>query len=218
MPFFTPAHYAPEADLFSILSALSEDTPKSCQPVRRQAPAQTYTPRFDVAETATSYELYGELPGLAESDLSIEFSDAQTILIKGKVERVTPTSNSVANSATPEANTPGLESDAHSDAGSERSLHATVEDEYDAADAPLATPTSTAAVSTTEKVEKPAEKKEEEKKKYWVAERKVGTFARSFSFSQRVEIDEVQASLRNGLLRVVVPKSQKAKKVAVQIQ
>jgi len=215
MPFFTQANYAPEADFFSLLSALSEDTPKTCQPTRRQAPAQTYTPRFDVAETATAYELYGELPGLAESDLSIEFSDAQTIVIKGKTERATATN--VAAATTPEATTPALESDAHSDTGSEKSLHATVEDEYDAADAPFATPAST-VTAQNDNVEKPAEKKEEEKKKYWVVERKVGSFARTFSFSQRVEIDEVQASLKNGLLRVVVPKSQKAKKVAVQIQ
>ena len=213
MPFFTPAHFAPEADFLSILSALAEDSPKTCQPARRQAQAQTFTPRFDVAETNTSYELYGELPGLAESDLSIEFSDAQTIVIKGKTERLTTTPTTTA---TPEATTPALESDTRSEAGSEKSLHATVEDDYDAADTPLATPAST-VTAQNDKVEKPAEK-EEEKKKFWVAERKVGSFARTFSFSQRVEIDDVQASLKNGLLRVVVPKSQKAKKVAVQIQ
>jgi len=210
MPFFTPAHYAPEADLFSILSALSEDSVPQKTCVRRQAPTPTFTPHFDVAETATSYELYGELPGLAESDLAIEFSDAQTIVVKGKTERF---------ATTPKTITPETHDDSQSDAGSEsdRSLNATVEDDYDAADAPLATPASSVTPQASE-AEKLPEKKVEEKKKYWVAERKVGSFARSFSFSQRIDIDGVNASLKNGLLRVVVPKSSKTQKVSVKVQ
>ncbi|KAG9241724.1 putative 30 kDa heat shock protein [Calycina marina] len=214
MPFFTPAHYTPEADIFSILSALSEDsTPqKSC--ARRQAPdqTQTFSPRFDVIETDNAYELHGELAGLAEKDLSIEFFDAQTIVIKGKTDRFTSATKAPELEAMP-----ALQDDNHSEAGSEKSHQPTVEDEYDTSDAPLATTVSN-VTAQNEPDEKPAEKKEEEKKKFWVSERRVGSFTRRFSFSHRIEIDEVSASLKNGLLRVVVPKSQKAKKIAVQIQ
>ncbi|KPI34647.1 30 kDa heat shock protein [Cyphellophora attinorum] len=41
---------------------------------------------------------------------------------------------------------------------------------------------------------------------YWVSERSVGEFSRSFSFPQRVNQDAIKASLKNGILSVVVPK------------
>ena len=44
------------------------------------------------------------------------------------------------------------------------------------------------------------------KSTYWMSERSVGEFARSFSFPNRVDQGNVKASLRNGVLGVVVPK------------
>ena len=54
--------------------------------------------------------------------------------------------------------------------------------------------------------------------KYWVSERSVGEFHRAFSFPSRVNQDEVKASLKNGILNVVVPKapSYKAKRIDVE--
>ena len=46
---------------------------------------------------------------------------------------------------------------------------------------------------------------------YWVSERSVGDFARSFSFPNPVDHDKVKASMKNGILSIVVPKMQKAK-------
>ena len=99
---------------------------------------------------------------------------------------------------------------------SEKSHNPTVEDEYDEADTPLATPATTATVTAEEKQEQPAES-QAPKPKYWIAERRVGSFSRSFSFSQRIEHEAVQASLKNGILKVVVPKSQKTGKIAVNV-
>jgi HSP20 family molecular chaperone IbpA len=81
----------------------------------------------------------------------------------------------------------------------------------------LATPATTAtAAATATETEKPQEQTEP-KPKFWVKERRVGEFARSFSFSQRIDQDGVKAVLKNGILTVVVPKSQKPGKVAVNV-
>jgi HSP20 family molecular chaperone IbpA len=204
MPFFRPAYLTPEASFFSLLSELDQPQQKSC--ASRHHRPQTFTPRFDVTEVENAYELYGELPGIEQSDITIEFSDAQTLVIKGKAERPTSTVDAPQPEATTEAETT-----------SEKAHNATVEDEYDEADTPLATPASTATVTENEKQQQPETQTQAPKPKYWVAERRVGSFARSFSFSQRIDQDAVQASLKNGILRVVVPKSQKAAKVVVNV-
>jgi len=204
MPFFRPAYLSPEASFFQLLSELDQPQQKQCAP--RHHRTQTFTPKFDVTEVENAYELYGELPGIEQSDITIEFSDAQTLVIKGKTERA---SDKV------EATHPQASTDA-ADTSSEKSHNPTVEDEYDEADTPLATPATTATVTAEEKQEQPAEP-QTPKPKYWVAERRVGNFARSFSFSQRIEHEAVQASLKNGILRVVVPKSQKTGKISVNV-
>ncbi|KAG0647899.1 30 kDa heat shock [Hyphodiscus hymeniophilus] len=207
MPFFPQAYLPSEANLLQLLSELDQPQRKACAP--RQARRQTFTPKFDVAELPEAYELYGELPGIEQDDISIEFSDAQTIVVKGKTERPSTTA--------PAASTVHTEPESSKDAetSSQKSHNATVEDEYDAADTPLATPATTATV-TNDDAPQP-EQVGTPRAKYWVAERKVGEFARSFSFSQRVEQDFVTATLKNGILHVVVPKSQKPKKVAVNV-
>ena len=53
---------------------------------------------------------------------------------------------------------------------------------------------------------------------FWVMERTVGEFHRSFSFPSPVDQDKVTASLKNGILSVVVPKAQPAAAKRIQIQ
>lgn len=222
MPFFPQAYLSSEAGFLQLLSELdraSSPQPqqkqapcaRSCQP-RRQQKEETFTPRFDVTETPTSYELFGELPGLAQEDLNIEFTDAQTIVIKGKTLRAGTT---VPQTKTAQAPVEEKESDA----SSEKSYSATVEDDYDEADAPLAPTPATTATVTSETPAPASERKVEQAPtpRFWVSERKVGSFARSFSFSQRIEHDGVQAGLKNGVLHVVVPKVTKSGKIAVSV-
>jgi len=219
MPFFPQAYLSSEAQLLNFLSeidqaVLQEQTKEApvqrvrhCQP--RQAREETFTPRFDVAETATTYELFGELPGLSQEELNIEFVDAQTVVVKGKTVRpatTIPTPEPVANEQQPD----------NSDASSEKSPNPTVEDEYDEADTPLAATPATTTATVAESTPAP-EKVEAPKPKYWVSERKVGSFARSFSFSQRIEHDGVQASLKEGVLHVVIPKVTRTRKIAVNV-
>lgn len=60
---------------------------------RNQPAAQSFTPRFDVHETDDAYHLDGELPGIAQKDIEIEFSDHQTLVVKGRTEHEDRTSD-----------------------------------------------------------------------------------------------------------------------------
>ncbi|KAH7383106.1 putative 30 kDa heat shock protein [Cadophora sp. MPI-SDFR-AT-0126] len=227
MPFFQQAYLPTEAALFQLLSELDQPQQKQQQHpcVRRVHRPQSFTPRFDVTETNEAYELYGEVPGLEQADLDIQFQDAQTLVIKGKTERRLNVNTNAAASA-PAAE---VEQTAQADAetSSQKSGYsATVEDDYDEADTPLVTPATTSATPTAaEKGKQPesagpsaaAPETQSPRARYWVAERKVGEFARSFTFEQRIEQDFVTAGLKNGVLNVVVPKSLKSKRVAVSV-
>lgn len=46
-----------------------------------------FTPKFDVKETNDTYELHGDLPGLEQKAICIEFTDAETLCIRGKIEQ-----------------------------------------------------------------------------------------------------------------------------------
>ncbi|RVD82488.1 uncharacterized protein DFL_006914 [Arthrobotrys flagrans] len=54
------------------------------------------------------------------------------------------------------------------------------------------------------------EKKQENGDKYWIRERYVGEFQRAFSFPHSVDHEAVKASLKDGILSIVVPKKTKA--------
>lgn len=47
----------------------------------------TYMPKFDMTEHKDSYSLHGELPGVEVKDVEIEFSDPQTMTVRGHSER-----------------------------------------------------------------------------------------------------------------------------------
>lgn len=56
------------------------------------------------------------------------------------------------------------------------------------------------------------EEKEEKNKDYHVSERRYGAFQRSFTVPEDVDPDKLEASFRNGVLTVTMPKSAEAKK------
>src|ERR1700748_1600663 len=43
-------------------------------------------PKFDVKETKQAYELHGELPGIEQKNITLEWQDSNTISIKGRTE------------------------------------------------------------------------------------------------------------------------------------
>jgi len=65
------------------------------------------------------------------------------------------------------------------------------------------------------------EKKAEEEKKekgYYHLERSYGSFRRELSLPDGVDPDKVEASCKNGVLTVTLPKSEKAKAVKIKVK
>ena len=65
------------------------------------------------------------------------------------------------------------------------------------------------------------EKKEESKEKqkdYYRSERRFGAFQRSFSVPDGVEPDKIEATVKNGVLTVILPKSDEAQKREKRIE
>lgn len=175
---------------------------------QRGSHMKNFTPKFDVKELGEAYELHGELPGVDQKDVEIEFTDSQTLMIRGRTER-TYTSGTPPTGFIEPPKTAGAISDSEAKAPSDH--HATVEDE-DTVNA-HAPETSAQDTEVAKREEKPAEPQE----KYWVSERSVGEFSRSFTFPVRVDPDHVQASMKNGILTIMVPKAKKdqARKITI---
>ena len=147
-----------------------------------------FKPRFDVKETKDAYELHGDLPGIEQQDINIEWSTPDTLAISGRVERHS------------EKGTPPKVVEA-AEASEEKSHQPTVEDEPEAEGSKK----EETAVATTETAQEVQKRPEESK--FWLSERSVGEYHRSFTFPAPVDHDSVKASLKNGVLSVVVPKA-----------
>ncbi|KAI8961368.1 HSP20-like chaperone [Daldinia sp. FL1419] len=161
----------------------------------------TFTPKFDLKETEHNYELHGELPGIEKDQVHLEFTDPQTIVIRGRVERTYTSGTPPAGLLEKQGESSGAITDKEHH---EKVPKPTVED------APEDGNTNT-TVAETDKNKAAAEqhKPQQPQHKFWVSERSVGEFSRTFQFPGRVDTDNVTASLNNGILSVVVPKAKK---------
>ena len=149
--------------------------------------ARSFTPKFDVKETKEGYELHGELPGIEQQDINIEWTDNNTITISGRHEHVREEGQRPQGFI--------------ENAPEQKKLQPSVEDES-------ATSTNDNTVAKQpEQAQDIAKQGEGQKSRYWVSERSVGEFHRSFAFPARVDQDAVRASLKNGILSILVPKT-----------
>ncbi|OQO11577.1 hypothetical protein B0A48_03304 [Cryoendolithus antarcticus] len=171
---------------------------------QRQQRVQSFQPKFDVRENQDSYELHGELPGLDQEHLSVEFTDSDTIAIRGRTESVREQGTPPAAPIEAQEPTEQIESD-------NASKQATVEDEDAETD-------NDTAVHTPAESSKEVEEPQKPQSRYWVSERSVGSFSRSFSFPQHVDQDAVTASLKNGILSIVVPKAANKGTKRIEVQ
>lgn len=181
---------------------------------------RSFQPRFDVQETKDSYELHGELPGIDQKDVKIEFTDPQTLTISGRVER--------SYQRGPQDQQQQQQTDTSTSGGDQSSSYhkPTAEDETSSGmgnDAPATSAAESGAGDATgAKQDAPAGKQDSGKQvatqsqqrqvghhapKFWVTERSIGEFYRSFSFPTTVDQDNVKASLKNGILTITVPKA-----------
>ncbi|KAH7394717.1 30 kDa heat shock protein [Pyrenochaeta sp. MPI-SDFR-AT-0127] len=133
---------------------------------------RSFTPKFDVKETKTHYELHGELAGVEQKNINIEWTDNNTLTISGRHEYQKKLDH-----------------------------QPTVEDETSAN-----TSKDTSVAKQSEKKDV-AKQTESSNAKYWVSERSVGEFHRSFAFPARIDQDAIKASLKNGILSIVIPKA-----------
>ncbi len=62
------------------------------------------------------------------------------------------------------------------------------------------------------------QEKEEKEENYHLIERSYGSFTRSIRLPNEVQSDKINASYKNGVLKVVLPKSEEAKKKEVKIK
>ncbi|TQV95775.1 heat shock protein [Cordyceps javanica] len=185
----------------------------------RKPAVSHWQPKFDVRETSSAYELHGELPGLNKNDVSIEFTEPQTLVVRGKVERTytagtSPNAEAAAPAPAVEESQPGEEPAAPSH-------KATVADEDDASiqeenGFEVVSETSNTAPATPE-TEAATVATPVDKSKYWLTERSVGEFARSFSFPSRVDQDSVTAAFQDGILSISVPKAKKHETIRISI-
>lgn len=62
------------------------------------------------------------------------------------------------------------------------------------------------------------EESEEKRKDYYVSERRYGSFERYFGLPDGIDADKIEASFKNGVLKVTVPKTAEAQKGAKKIE
>ncbi|KAL2199732.1 small heat shock protein [Corynascus similis CBS 632.67] len=109
MAFFPSSVYNSEASFTPLFRLLDEfdnysreayGTTNNERPRHRgrRQPA-SFQPKFDARETDVAFELYGEFPGLERDKINIEFTEPQTLVIRGRSERTyaSPSAGSVDN-------------------------------------------------------------------------------------------------------------------------
>jgi HSP20 family protein len=141
---------------------------------------EAISPKYDLIELSDSFCLHGEVPGV-EDDIEIEFTDPQTMTIRGRSER------SYASHIPPMGLIQGTMTRSTITKDSKISnLHET-------------------AVEDRRATPQPPQSQE----KYLLSERSVGEFSRAFKFHVYIDQDRVQASIKNGLLSIIIPKAEK---------
>ena len=154
---------------------------------------QSFNPKFDVKETKQAYELHGELPGIEQTDITLEWQDSNTISIKGRTEHTREEGTRPAGLVDDQTEQQRLTQGEGND-----DKKATIEDETTLSGVAHDATSSETAVTEMPKSDGP---------KYWVSERSVGEFARTFSFPKQVDQENVKASLKNGILSIIIPKA-----------
>ena len=75
------------SSLFKMLDDFERHTGQQLGSTQDSTTLATFSPKFDVTEQEKEYVLQGELPGVTPENVEIEFTDDQTLVVRGHVER-----------------------------------------------------------------------------------------------------------------------------------
>lgn len=209
---------SPAFDVDALLRLLDDGEILKGQSLGPSSPyGSTSSRKFDVKDCKSIYELRAELPGLEQKDIDIEFLDAKTLVIKGSLAKI-------------EVTKPNEDEDNEGPAGSEGPAEnggpAAIEDKSDNKSDSSSSSVSAASSSNQTTVEDWSEEEpeilkkgkgyhaivkhnDESSSKYLIRECSTGKFKRTFTFPHKVDRSGVKASLKNGILTIVVPKQVK---------
>lgn len=221
MSFFPRSYFAPEASFTPLFRLLDDfdnysrevssqqqqpnsSTAKGGRAARSITALPSFSPRFDVKETETGYELHGELPGVEKEHVNIEFTEPQTLVISGRTERSYTSGTPPSAALLEDTEMSGAITEGNENTNSHK---ATVEDE----DAEKAKEHGGAS-NSSEVVKHQSNQQQQHQKpkeRFWVSERSVGEFSRTFSFPTPVDQEAVSANLKDGILSITVPKARK---------
>ncbi|KAK4074884.1 hypothetical protein Purlil1_12865 [Purpureocillium lilacinum] len=204
MAFLPRNIYNPDPSFGRLFRLLDEfdaySRPVGGNGTHRRSTLPIWQPKFDVRETDDRYELHGELPGVNKEQVQIEFTESETMVVRGRVERSYTTGTPPAGSLkdAPAAKAIG-QGGGEQTAASHR---VTVEDEDELAQ-------KNSSIEVVNQEAGVPSKEPADAAKYWLSERSVGEFSRTFSFPGSIEQDSVTASFKDGILSIAVPKAKR---------
>lgn len=178
----------------------------------------TFSPRFDIRDAKDAYHLSGELPGIEQKDVSIEFTDHSTLVISGRVVH----EHQEGNTGSGEQQHQGHATSHEESAAKAKAKPVTVEDDAEeeggaakngGSQAVTTTSSSSNGHNNNKQVGKHSQQQHQQPQHHYILrERSVGEFRRTFTFPGKVDQDAVKASLKDGVLKITVPKATFAKK------
>src|SRR5579871_3921154 len=148
--------------------------------------------RANVSETENEYRVEVEVPGYKKEEINIEFgSDGKSLTISGRSEQ-----------AREEGSRPqGVTVEEVPEEGGQKAQPQQQQQQQ-----PQQQQQSTAVAETN----KENQVGQQAGPKYWISERSVGSFSRTFSFRSNLDHDKASANLEHGVLTVIVPKATKS--------
>jgi len=154
--------------------------------------------RANVSETENEYRVELEVPGYKKNEVNIEFgADGKSVTISGATEESREEGTrpqGVTVEEVPEEGERKPQQQQEKPKGEQQQSTAVAQSDQE------------------RQVGQPAGPK------YWISERTVGSFTRTFSFRNALDAEKASASLDHGVLTVIIPKATKssAKKITIQ--
>lgn len=207
---------SPAFDIDALIRLLDDDEiPKDKSPGLSSPSGSSSSRKFDVKECKNAYELRAEVPGLEQKNIEIEFMDTKTLVIKGSLAKVEDTKpNEDEDNEGPAAiedkadDKSDDKSDGTSDSSSSSASAASSSNQTTVEDWPEEEP-GTEIAKKGKSYGTNVKQNEESFNKYLIRECSTGKFKRTFTFPHKVDRNGAKASLKNGILTVVVPKQVK---------